>query len=126
MTQPADSLRSPGEPQAPTAESVVALIRSIRPDWSPAAIATAWHATADRPWDRRVVAAVRCYADPATHSPGRLREAGPWWHEPGDATPVPPNLRRDPVCREHMKRLPCVGCAADAKAARDELEGAAP
>jgi hypothetical protein len=110
------------EPIEPSTDTLVALVRSIRPEWSAQAIATAWQQAGTWPWRRRLVAAMRCYTDPDTIAPGRLREAGPWWLEPGDATPVPPNLRRDPVCREHMKRLPCVGCAADAKAARDELE----
>ncbi|MGH3094820.1 MAG: hypothetical protein ACRDMV_02325 [Streptosporangiales bacterium] len=69
----------------------------IHPDWPERSLRT-WletHITSHNSYTL-TVAAVACWADPATHKPARLAEAGPWWPAAHAATgeadriPTPP------------------------------------
>ena len=59
---------------------VASVANLLHPDWPVRSVRThldTHHAT--RPGYQLLVAAVACYGDPATATPARLGEAGPWW-----------------------------------------------
>lgn len=107
-------------PHQPDDELLIRLVLAIRPDWTPHAVTDALTAEKLRPWQHRMTAVLRLACDPATLHPSRLSQPGPWWLEPGEGTPIPPNLRGPDVCQDHKKRRPCAGCAADRLAVEDE------
>ena len=62
------------------AQQIAAAIHAIRPDW-PANSLTTFIARnlAERPARDVMLALVWCAYDPATDSPGRINQPGPWW-----------------------------------------------
>lgn len=58
---------------------LIAAIRIFRPDWPDQSLRTFLAPHAHRPLRDLAVAAIWITTDPATTTPGRLNEAGPWW-----------------------------------------------
>lgn len=61
------------------AERLAAMANALRPDWPVASLMTVLSHHRDRPYRDLAVALAWTAADPATATPGRLAEAGPWW-----------------------------------------------
>ena len=62
------------------AHRLAAAINQLRPDWPLASLSTWIRANlAERPYRDAAVALTWVAADPATTTPGRVLEAGPWW-----------------------------------------------
>lgn len=64
-------------------DGLVAQVRALRPEWTPARIRAAVTHPRVRahPVDVVAAAALIVAADPDTRHPGRLRHAGPWWEQ---------------------------------------------
>lgn len=93
-----DSSRS-GNPPCANADTLVAEVRSLRPDWSERSIRRVLKSpdVTDRPWPLVVAAFPEVAKDPESKSPGRLAHDGPWWHRNGSAATSAP---RPPWCGE--------------------------
>ena len=109
-------------------ERLAAMAHQLRPDWPVKSIAThVWTDHRQRAYRDVAVGLAWIATDPATLTPARLAEAGPWWvavADPrapkGDAIPRPGDER----CEIHPyeRAAYCRGCLSDAKAAKDELD----
>lgn len=105
------------------AAQIAEAIAAIRPDWTKTSLLTLMAEFAHRePRDVFLALAWLAY-DRDTKTPGRLRTDGPHWHisrlagipEPTHCPPTAAEVS----CPIHLDRLPCKGCAADAKAASE-------
>jgi hypothetical protein len=70
-----------GEDSQDPKQTLIAEVRTRRPEWSTASIHRALDdpGVAERPWDVVTAALLAVAADPLSQSPGRLRHDGPWW-----------------------------------------------
>lgn len=105
-------------------DRIAAALHALRPEWPLTSLRT--HLTkhhADRPYADLAIAAVVVALDPATQTPARLREHGPWWtaaqtafHGLRNTTPaVGPG--REPRCarpgHEHELARHCRACRSE-------------
>jgi hypothetical protein len=107
-------------------QTVAAAVAAVRPEWparSVLALLRRDQTLRDRPYRHLLVAAVGVAADPATTTPGRLREHGSWWVAAyvatTDATPAPAS----PDCPRHDGEPSgrCGRCADEAVPERRRL-----
>ena len=68
-----------GEVNRPEAEQVAAAVAMIRPDWLQSSLVRMLEKHQHRPARDVMLALVWCAYDPATDSPGRINQPGPWW-----------------------------------------------
>ena len=107
---------------------LVAMTTALRPDWPSSSVRTILQRDhGQRAYQDVAVALVVVACDPATRTPARLAEHGPWWLAAqagsgagADATPTPP--RPGEWCPEHIGQPAwnCGPCRAD------ELGGTGP
>lgn len=67
----------------------------LRPDWPTASLQTCLTRHTHRPYHDLAVALVYVATDPASKTPARLNENGPWWRitATGQETHLPPPVR---------------------------------
>jgi hypothetical protein len=86
---------------------LAAMAHALRPDWPSKSLLTYLHAShAGRPFRDVAVALAWIAADPATQTPKRLDESGPWW------TAAAADSREAPIARgpARMSELRCERC----------------
>ena len=97
------------------AERIAHAINAYRPSWPVASLVTfIGRHHQHRPERDVLIALAWVAADPATTSPGRINEAGPWW-EAAEAEVRAGNRARPwvrEVCTDHGLGLPCRECGA--------------
>jgi hypothetical protein len=77
-------------------ERIAQMAGALRPDWNPRSVLTLLvNEHAHRAYRDLAVAMAYIATDPATHTPKRLSEAGPWWATSKDA-PEPIHYTRCP------------------------------
>ena len=96
---------------------VAAAVAALRDDWPARSVLAHLRrepGLRDRPYRHLVVAAVAVAVDPASKSPGRLTQSGPWWRAAAlsteDATPDPPH----PKCGHGNPAGRCKACEQEA------------
>lgn len=97
-------------------------VNALRPEWPVKSLCTFIATKLEaRAYLDAAVALAWVAADPATKTPARVLEAGPWWRATAVAdTTYRPNL---PPCPDHADQtLPCGRCANEAASA-DRLAG---
>ena len=96
---------------------VAAAVAAIREDWPARSVLAHLRRDPrlrDRPYRHLAFAAVAVALDPATKTPARLAEYGPWWKAASvateDGTPDPPH----PMCPDHPQHRSarCPECAS--------------
>lgn len=102
------------------AEVIASAVSLIRPAWLKTSLLTMLAKQQHRPARQVALALVAMAYDPEVKTPGLLNgdHGAQYWAvaAPLEPTYTPPALSDD-ICRVHLDRLPCKGCAADAKAA---------
>jgi len=63
----------------PEAEQIAAAVSIIRPDWLQTSLVKMLEKHQHRPARDVALALIWCAYDPATDSPGRINQPGPWW-----------------------------------------------
>lgn len=58
---------------------IAGMSNALHPDWPTQSILTLLHPLAGRAYTDVAIAAAACFTDPATRTPRRLLEDGPWW-----------------------------------------------
>ena len=105
-------------------ERLAAAGHALRPDW-PAASLRTWLETqhASDAYRDVAVALTVVATDPATRTPARLTEPGPWWDaaqaasgEPAGRVPIPAPFLADPKQPDEVARTGAAAC-------RDALRG---
>lgn len=108
----------------PQAETLAAAINVLRPDWPVRQIVNLLAKHRQRPFADVAIALTAIAVDPATRTPARLHEDGPWWkaaHTARAGSSEPPTwtpARTRNECPHHPGQTirRCSGCAADQKA----------
>lgn len=100
-------------------ERLAAAIAALRPDWPLASVRTFLETRlTDRAWQDAAVALTWVATDPATTTPARVLEVGPWWRatHSGDENRAYYPPKDATACSVHPGewRDRCRSCAADA------------
>lgn len=99
-------------------------LATLRPEWPPASLQTFLERHfAHRPLRDAAVVLVSCALDPATSTPARVLEAGPWWKAAAaDRGTVVPTVKCPTHYVEHAGT--CPACRADQLAGHAETADA--
>lgn len=81
------------------AERLAAATHALRPDWPISSLMTLLGEYRDRAYRDLAIALAYIATDAATVTPGRLREAGPWWRVTEEQRAVP--VGKTVMCPEH-------------------------
>lgn len=100
---------------------IAAAVNVLRPEWPVPSLRTLLESDALRhkPWRDVAVALTWVACDPASKTPARVKEAGPWWRAAGaeGATHVPANPTRETACktcgRVYSATPPCCDAPAN-------------
>lgn len=90
------------------------MANALRPEWPVRSLLTRLTTThAARPYRDLAVALAWIATDPATKTPARLAEAGPWWHATSMTESVAAHIA-PAMCADHpdQKAAHCVECAS--------------
>lgn len=108
------------------AARIAEAITMIRPDWLKSSLLTMLHDLRAKDALEVHLALVWIAYDPATKTPGRVREEGPWWHLLGAKTPAAPADRSHdlPRWRDDLTDTPRADPATVAKYANQVRQAA--
>ncbi|MBZ2197260.1 hypothetical protein [Occultella gossypii] len=93
------------------------MANALRPDWPIRSLVTYLaREHVARGYQDLAKAIAHIATDPATSTPARLGESGPWWPTLGTTSPVigPGRARCDQYGHEHYPAHNCPGCRTDA------------
>lgn len=100
---------------------IAALANALRPEWPIRSVLTYLEQNhTARAYRDLAVAMAHVACDPATQTPRRLSESGPWWRTTGEPTMTAIPGPHDTHCQVYGHegyRLPCAGCRSEALAA---------
>lgn len=112
-------------------ERLAAAGNALRPDWPIRSLVTTLRRHEHRAYLDVAVALTWIATDPATQTPGRLDELGPWWAattrltDPSrDAIPGRTETRCPQPGHEHERASRCRVCISETKAAQQAADGA--
>lgn len=101
-------------------ERLAGALNILRPDWPRASLLTYLTEHEHRAYADLAVAVVAVAVDPASRTPRRMDEAGPWWQLVSQTVTNVVGPGSEPRCakpgHEHELARHCRCCAADSKA----------
>lgn len=104
-------------------ERLAAAINQLRPDWPRTSLLTYLSEHANRAYADLAIAAVAIAVDPASRTPRRMDEAGPWWQLVNQTVTNVVGPGSEPACpkpgHEHQLARHCSACRSEQLAKPD-------